>query len=376
MKKKSTLAMLILLVLAVLISGCSSTSSGPIRIGLVGTLQGATADLAINGKRGAEIAVSDINRNGGINGRLVELDIRDSLNDKKVAQDILQSFVNDGVKLVIGDFVSSLTQGILDSLNDNDMLYISPTAASEPLVGLDDHLIRMNMAADGQVHSLIRLTEINNDKQILVFKDSNNASFSNSIGDGFKKQIESVGGSVIAEIEYNGGLTIASDTVVEAIDNYGGQVSGVLLISDAVNAALITKAIRGAGSEVNIYLSRWGNTPDFYSMAGDDSEGIYTLNVFDDESDSVAYTNFIAEFLESYGSEPGFSAGLAYEAVMILAEAIEETKGTQPSKIKNYIIETGEFQGLQETLKIDQYGDCAREDVLCIVHNGKAIKVQ
>ena len=64
------------------------------------------------GSGGQKIAVEEINKNGGINGRPVELVIKDSVNDIEVSKDILNSFVKDGIGLVVGDFISSLTEGI------------------------------------------------------------------------------------------------------------------------------------------------------------------------------------------------------------------------------------------------------------------------
>ncbi len=373
--RKITLIIFLIFIILINSSGCALFNKEPIKIGFVGTLQGPTADLALNGKRGAEIAVAEINESGGINGRPIELIIKDSVNDTEVANDILKEFVEEGIGLVIGDFTSSQTEGVMDALNRNNILYLSPTAGSEQFVGLDDNLIRFNTTSINQANSIFLQTEKNNDKKFIVFKDSNNAAFSYSICDNFKKQIETAGGSVLAEIEYDGSATIGSDDVLAAMDEYAEQIDGVVLSSDAVNAAIIIKTIKSNGFDVHIYTSRWANTPDLYSMAGNDCEGIYTLAVIDQESESDKYIAFYNKFYEYYGTQPVFSAVSSYEAIMVLCEAISETNSTKPVKVKNYIINTGKFSGLQSDFEIDEFGDCDRDYILCIVENGEPVKI-
>ncbi len=374
MKRITALFLLIIIIFANA-SGCTIFKKEPIRIGFVGTLQGPTADLALNGKRGAEIAVAEINNNGGINGRLVELVVKDSVNDTQVARDILEEFIEDGVGLVIGDFTSSLTECILEDLNLNNILYISPTVGSEQFVGLDDNLIRFNSTSINQANSIFMQTEKVGDMTFLVFKDSHNAAFSYSVCDNFKERVETVGGSVLAEITYDGNDTIKPDEILAAMDEYAKQTDGVILASDAVNAAIIIRTIKKNGFDINIYTSRWANTPDLYSITGKDSEGVYTLDIIDPESKSDKYINFVSKFSEYYGTQPAFSALSSYEVMMVLYEAISETKSTLPKKIKAYIINTSNFSGLQSDFEIDEFGDCNRDYILYVIRDGMPVKM-
>ena len=373
MKKKIILLFVIIILMST--SGCGVFNKKPIKIGFVGTLQGPTASLAINGKRGAEIAVEQINDGGGINGRKLELVVKDSVNDKKVAKDILQEFLEEGIEIVIGDYVSSLTESIMDDLKDNNILYISPTVASERFVGLDDNLVRLNGTSIDEADIIFAQTQKNDDKVFIIFKDSNNSEFTYSVSDHFKKNVESAGGSVLTEIVYDARHTINPDDIIATMNEYSQQIDGVVLVSDAVNAAIIIKTIKANGFETDIYNSRWGNTPDLYSITGKDCEGIYTSAIVYQESESEKFTDFAAKFNEFYGTKPTFPSVSSYEAVMVLSEAISETGSTKHTKVKDYIINTGNFSGLQSDFRIDEFGDCHREYVLCVVKDGKPVKM-
>ena len=110
---------------------------------------------------------------------------------------------------------------------------------------------------------------------------------------------------MLAEISYDGSETIDPDVILYAMNEYA-DIDGVVLASDAVNAAIIVKTINSAGFEVNIYTSRWSNTPDFYNLAGDYADGVYTLAVIDQESDSEKYNDFADKFYEYYGTRACF----------------------------------------------------------------------
>ena len=111
MKKRRIVVLILLLMLIFSLTSCSVFNKKPIQIGFVGTLQGPTADLALNGRRGVEIAIDEINADGGIDGRPVVLVVKDSINDVMVSKDIVADFVEEGIELVIGEYFSSLMAG-------------------------------------------------------------------------------------------------------------------------------------------------------------------------------------------------------------------------------------------------------------------------
>ena len=94
-RKKSILATLCFTFFAfVLFSGCQN--SEPIKIGFSGGLTGRLADLGLNGRNGVILAVEEINRNGGVAGRQIELLIRDDRQDPDVARTVDEELITKG----------------------------------------------------------------------------------------------------------------------------------------------------------------------------------------------------------------------------------------------------------------------------------------
>ncbi len=64
----------------------------------------------------------------------------------------------------------------------------------------------------------------------------------------------------------------------------------------------------------------------------------------------------------------------AYEAVMVMAEGMRQSKNTDPKKIKAAILKQREFEGLEETFRINQFGDVERSESLVQIQNGQYVR--
>lgn len=122
MKKKNYLLISVILIIALAFTGCGggggsekvSTSDETVKIGAIFPLSGSNALLGEESLRGAQLAIDEINANGGLWGQQIELDIADAP-DATAAQTEAERLINkDGVKLMFGAYSSSLSNVISD----------------------------------------------------------------------------------------------------------------------------------------------------------------------------------------------------------------------------------------------------------------------
>ena len=73
--KRSKMSLLLSILVMLVLTSC--TRQQPITIGFVASLTGSTSELGVNGRNGLMIAVEEINAAGGINGRSVEVVVKD-----------------------------------------------------------------------------------------------------------------------------------------------------------------------------------------------------------------------------------------------------------------------------------------------------------
>ena len=122
--------------LAIVLSGCGvgRTDPGPIRIGAVFPITGAAASLAGPELAGVRIAADQVNADGGIGGRKIELVVRD-LPSRADADKVMQDLRASGVRLVIGAYSSDLSIAASEAADKAGLLYWEAGAVADRLTG-------------------------------------------------------------------------------------------------------------------------------------------------------------------------------------------------------------------------------------------------
>ncbi len=115
----------------------------PLKIGLTVNLTGRASGLGTSARSGAMLAVEQINRGGGINGRVVELITRDNKNDAEETLRVVRELIEEkgGVALV-GPNISSLSMKITPFINKKQVVMATIGSITAELTGRDDYIIR------------------------------------------------------------------------------------------------------------------------------------------------------------------------------------------------------------------------------------------
>ena len=134
MKSNIVVLFLIIASLSLLVAGCgnqtptanvakntqSNMERETIKIGYIGPLTGDVASIGIAGKNGMILAVEEINKKGGINGKLIEAIYENSKCNGKDASSAAQKLVNmDDVDYIVGGYCSSETIGAYPITEEN-----------------------------------------------------------------------------------------------------------------------------------------------------------------------------------------------------------------------------------------------------------------
>ena len=112
----------------------------PIKIGFANTLTGVASTSTIKIRNVTILAVEELNKKGGINGRMIKLIIKDDRFDPEVALQVDQELIDEGVVAIIGHSFSSLCLKVAPLIKKNNILMLTPTAQSPKLTGLPFHL--------------------------------------------------------------------------------------------------------------------------------------------------------------------------------------------------------------------------------------------
>ncbi|MBW2047490.1 MAG: ABC transporter substrate-binding protein [Deltaproteobacteria bacterium] len=359
-------AALILSVLIV-VTGCEREEE-PVKVGFAGVLTGRLSDLGRSGRNGVILAVEEVNRRGGINGRPVELIVKDDKQDPEEALRADRELIDEGVVAIIGHVTSAMSMAAVPLMNKEKVLMISPTTSTDRLKGIDDYFVRVmppNRAeTDNLAHHGFNKMGL---KRLSAVYDLSNRAYTEGYFNNFREEFEGLGGKVIHTETFTSGKDVDFSRLAELLLKPGPD--GILVAAGAIDTAMICQRLRVGGSKVSIISSGWAMTSDLLHEGGPAVEGVVFSQLFDRQSRHRRYLEFKKRFEERFGEPPDFAAAHGYEAASALFKALSENP--DPGKLKDTLLKQDLFEGVQGDFKIDKYGDPQRPRFLITVKNGR-----
>lgn len=339
----------------------------PIKIGFIGGLTGRVSGLGVAGRDGVLLAVEEINRAGGIKGRQVEVIAKDDQQDEMVAKRVMRDLVEAGVVAVIGPMTSTVATAVQPIANLEHIVLLSPTVTSNRFNDQDDWFFRMIMPLRTNAGKLAGFMARQGIKRIAVSVDTGNAAFTEDWLESFRKPFEAGGGQVIHIERFrsgaNGGFLPLAERLLDA------RPEAILLLSGAMDTALIAQQVRKLGGLMPLFASEWAFTSDVIGFGGKAVEEMRAFTTYNPGSRAARQLAFQDNFEKRFGYKPSFAAILAYEAAGSLFAALE--RNPQREGLKEALLQASPFDVLQGKVQINRFGDPERETFLAVIRNGQ-----
>ena len=356
-----------LIVFLLILTSCSNKE--PIRIGFTAGLTGRNASLGVDGRDGAILAVETINAAGGVNGRPLELVIEDDQGTPGGALAADLSLIKANVTAIIGHMTSDASMASWPEVKDSGMVFLSPTVSTPQLVGIKDNFFRLIVVNDQHASMLAQYAydELGL-RKIVIFYDRDNIAFTGTYRDGFSAPFENYGGEITAIHEFSS--SAAPDFIPSLEEAQAAGADGIFILASAVDTALIAQQAQRINYDVQLLASNWSFTDELVHNGGQAVENIITVVSHDESNQSPNYLAFYDAFVERFNRHPTFAAGYGYEAVMVLANALEKTDGNKEG-LAEALLETKNFPGVHGSITLDAFGDVERTLYLITVENGE-----
>ncbi len=305
----------------------SAPSGDPIVIGMSLPLSGPVADRAVPGMEGYQYWVDELNANGGLLGRPVELRVLDDQFDQQTAvSDYNRLISQDNVDLVLGTFSSDLNLAVAPVAERFEYVYVEPSGGADEIFERGFHFLFFAQPATTEklpnrfVELIEQMPEAERPATVaLVQVDDPNTTQAAGI---FEERLGELG----IETVYN--ETYAPDTSnFDTIANAIKQAAPDLVISGALavdGAALITSLQRVDFSPSMLYQLNSPTDPAFPEAIGEaNTEGIFTPLAWSAESTFPSNVAFVEGFTEQLGHAPVEDAANSYTAGQVLAAGVE-----------------------------------------------------
>lgn len=317
---------------ALVLSGCSGglagggdggSSDGPIKLGMLAPFSGSEAAFGDYMKFGAQLAIDEINADGGVDGRDLELITEDDGCDATQAVSAANKLVSAGVHGSVGGYCSGATLPTLPVFEGAGVPMVIPAANSTKLV--DQGAFLINGTGTQQAAAAIAYAEKLGSKNVVLIDDNTDYSvdlansFEEQAGDlnivkresvnpdekDFAANINSVLG-VSPDFIYWTGYYQAGGLLIDQLRSSG--YDGVVLVGDgSVDAQLAAIA----GPAIDNVFGTFTRTPDM--LEGGDK--------------------WVAAYTELAKADPGPYSMQTYEAVKVMAAAMEEAGGTDAEAV-------------------------------------------
>lgn len=361
-----------LLVSILLVVAVSCSSRKPIKIGVAVELSGSRGTIGLAIRNGAEMAADQINAEGGINGRPIELLVRDDLGDPETARQVDAELIEEGVAAIIGHVTSQQTKSVLDLINEAKVVLISPTTSSPEFSGQDDYFFRVMQGNEGFGEALAQYIYDQGIRELACIYDASNEAFAATYWEAAKDKFSALGGEILPAITFYSAEKPDLNAVITELA--AEKPEAVLIIASGVDTALLAQYANLQGLDARLYGSSWAVTDELLQKGGAAIEGMVLNGLTNPQDSSEAYLSFQSQYVDRYGVEPGLGASHAYEAVIVLAEALRKTNGSTDG-LREALTSISDFQGVNGKISIDQYGDVNREFYLVMVENGKFVTI-
>ncbi|MDH1264379.1 MULTISPECIES: branched-chain amino acid ABC transporter substrate-binding protein [unclassified Pseudomonas] len=329
-----------------------SVAADTIKIGLAGPVTGAVAQYGEMQFIGAQMAIEQINKAGGVNGAQLEGVVYDDACDPKQAVAVANKIVNDEVKFVVGHLCSSSTQPASDIYEDEGILMITAASTSPEITSRGYELIFRTIGLDSLQGPTAGnfIADSIKPKNVAVIHDKQ--QYGEGIATAVKQTLESKGVKVSLFEGINAGDKDFSAMIAKlkqaGVDfvYYGGYHPELgLLLRQSSEKGLKVKFMGPEGV---------GNK-EISAIAGPASEGLLVTlpKSFDQDPRNQA----LVDAFKAKNQDPsGPFVFPAYAAVQVIAEGIEKAGDTDTAKVAE-ALRSNSFDTPTGALSFDEKGD-------------------
>jgi len=346
MKRLLTLGICIVFLGAAL--SCSKDRGNTIKIGAIFAVTGPASFLGAPEAKTVEMLVEDINAQGGINGKKLEVILKDSGGSPEKAISFAKQLIEENqVFAIVGPSTSGETMNIKNICEENKTILMSCAAAEVIVNPLAKYVFK---TPQKDSHAAMKIFQTMKDMGISkIGIISDNSGFGNA----GKAQLE--------KIAPDYGITIV---LSEVYDSKATDLSGVLAKLKAKNVqavvnwsivpaqAIVAKNMKQLNMKAPLFQSHGFGNIKYVKEAGKAGEGIIfpcgRLLVADELSDTNSQKSLLLKYKKDYESkykeDVSTFGGHAYDAVVILAEAIKRG-GADREKVRDAIETITNFPG-------------------------------
>ncbi len=342
-----------------------STADDPILIASLFSFSGTAAVTNYHSVEAVRWAANEINANGGINGRrlqLLELDNTSTPIGSKLAA---EKAAAANVAAIIGPAYSSHCIAAARVAQQYGIPLVTNAATDPEVTRVGDYIFRVCFSDIFQSRLLARFARQELGAATAITLVNANSNYSLELAREFRIHFEHMGGRLSQDLYYKD----QQDTFDGLIRTVKETDPALIFIPGYVESALIAKRLSEAGITTTLLGADGWDLDGFRRLGGDTIRlGYFTTHWVKEIRNSRS-----RKFVSRYGAVQTLtsSSALAYDAVMLTADAIRRAGSAEHSAIRRALADTNGFEGITGRISLDTGGEPIKPAVIVKIVDGQ-----
>lgn len=329
----------------------AGAASAQVKIALNGPITGQLASFGEQMKRGAEMAVADLNAKGGVNGQKIQLVIGDDQCDPKQAVAVANRAVQEKVAVVIGHFCSGSSIPASDVYKEENILQITPASTNPTFTERGYKNVFRVCGRDDQQGIVAGdyIIDKYKGKKVAILHDK--TAYGQGLADETKKRLNAKGvkeamyeAITPGEKDYSALVSKMKQAGVELIYLGGYHPEGGLITRQAKEQGL-NAVLMGGDALVD---------KQFWAISGPAGEG--TLMTFSPDPRKNAVAKPLVDKFKAQGYDPEGYTLYTYAAIEAWAQAATAAKSVKTADVEK-ALRSGKFKTVMNEISFNAKGD-------------------
>ena len=357
-------------------SGSSSANVGTevgktLKVGFNFEETGDVASYGTAEQKGAQLAVDEINKAGGVDGKQIEVTDKDNKSELSEAATVSTNLVTQAkVNAIVGPATSGSTGAAVTNAAKASVPLVTPSGTQDDLTKGQEYLFRATFIDSFQGKILSKyVTDNLKAKKVVLYYD-NSSDYAKGMAKAFQ---EAYKGEIVAtetfaskDTDFQAALTKFKDKDFDALVVPGYYTEAGKIVNQA----------RGMGIDKPIVGGDGFNSEEFIAQATPAAAtNVYYVSGYSTSGDMTEKAKkFLDAYKAKYNEEPSMFSALAYDSVYMVAEA---AKGAKTSvDIKDNLAKLKDFEGVTGSITMDKDHNPVKSALMLGLKDGKVATVE
>jgi branched-chain amino acid transport system substrate-binding protein len=373
---KRSLLSLTLIAGLLAVSSCQPAGSGndKVRIGVFMSLTGSTANFGISSVNGIKMAAEEVNAAGGINGKQIELLVQDDRSDASEAATIVTKFVTqDQVHAILGEVASSRSIAAAPIAQNAKIPMLTPSSTNPEVTKKGDFIFRSCFIDPVQGAAIAQFAARTlNAKRAALMVDRKN-DYSTGLEKVINDTFTRMGGQIVATQSYQEG----DQDFNAQLTSLKGSNPEVIFVPGYYNdVGLIAKQARDKGITVPLVGGDGWDSSQLYAIGGTALNGSFFTNHYSPFDTDPKVQKFVSGYKSRYNTTPDALAATAYDAALIMFDAIKRANSLDGTAIRDALAATKEFPGVTGNVTFNSDRDAVKPIIMIEIKDGGTYAVR